>query len=696
MTALMLVPMLAFGQRLSESEREILTFQDQRTLGGGKLLTYLANPDAHLRAKALVALANIQDTGTVSVVVPLLRDPEASVRTRAAFALGQIGSRSSQDSLLIRLQAENDTTAIAYILEALGKVGDENALDRVIEYSNEGGSDFLASEQALAVARFAMRGIKNERSIWFCFDLTKKKNPEVRWKALFALWRTAPHGLIDIEIAKREEDLAGLMRDPSADVRMNLATLLGRTNSSYARDLLLSFVQADRKQPHWQVEVPLVRSLGSLATSNPELVEGITEYLISPNDHVKIAALQTLSGLGRQTIDASGDTTRLLGALIELAKTKNPSAELTRGEAFVALAKLYPSEFPRRVSYADQNLTVRERTKVIEALSYVPSGRGLSIMFQALDDPNVRIAMSAWDFIRRLLTPPTLARIRSGDQEWGDARGTLYRKTLNALSRHDMAITHLVSNALADTVFFNVFKGTAYSDTLILGLRDAYDKLSSPDDVEAMQATVIAMGRIGDPRFVPALEKGLNDPDRTVALGAAGALNQITKKDYSSRIPQSSKPIHTDYDWQTLESVSPASRAVVKTGKGIIIVQLLKDEAPFTVLNFVKLVRKGFYNGLLFHRVVPNFVIQGGDPRGDGWGGPGFAMRSEYSLARFTRGGVGIASACKDTEGCQFFITHLPTPHLDGRFTVFARVVEGQEVADRIQVGDSIERITLE
>jgi cyclophilin family peptidyl-prolyl cis-trans isomerase len=110
----------------------------------------------------------------------------------------------------------------------------------------------------------------------------------------------------------------------------------------------------------------------------------------------------------------------------------------------------------------------------------------------------------------------------------------------------------------------------------------------------------------------------------------------------------------------------------------------------------VKLVRKGFYKGLTFHRVIPNFVVQGGDPRGDGWGGPGYAIRSEFSLVNFERGMVGIASAGKDTEGCQFFITHSPAPHLDGRYTIFAKVVEGQDVVDRIQVGDTITDISLE
>jgi cyclophilin family peptidyl-prolyl cis-trans isomerase len=241
-----------------------------------------------------------------------------------------------------------------------------------------------------------------------------------------------------------------------------------------------------------------------------------------------------------------------------------------------------------------------------------------------------------------------------------------------------------------------MFREANLADSLILALRDAYALLASPDDVEAMQAAAGAMGSIKDPRFVAMLEKALNDPDKTVATTAAVALRQITGTDYSSKIPQSTKAVHFDYDWSALESLSPTAKAVIKTNKGTVTLQLLKDDAPFTVLTFVKLVRKNFYNGLSFHRVVPNFVIQGGDPRGDGWGGPGFAIRSEFSFAPFARGAAGIASAGKDTEGCQFFITHQPAPHLDGRYTVFALVMTGQDVVDRIQIGDTIERITIE
>ena len=93
--------------------------------------------------------------------------------------------------------------------------------------------------------------------------------------------------------------------------------------------------------------------------------------------------------------------------------------------------------------------------------------------------------------------------------------------------------------------------------------------------------------------------------------------------------------------------------------------------------------------------MVPNFVVHGGDPRGDGWGGPGYSIRSEYGLVNYERGSVGVASAGKDTEGCQFFITHSPQPHLDGRYTIFGKVVSGMDVVDQVQVGDKIVRLEL-
>ena len=118
-------------------------------------------------------------------------------------------------------------------------------------------------------------------------------------------------------------------------------------------------------------------------------------------------------------------------------------------------------------------------------------------------------------------------------------------------------------------------------------------------------------------------------------------------------------------------------------------------DAPLTVWNFVSLADRHYFDGQRFHRVVPNFVIQAGDPRGDGNGGPGYAIRDEINRERYDRGTLGMALSGPDTGGSQFFVTHSPQPHLDGGYTVFGQLRSGAAVLDRIVQGDRIVRITI-
>ena len=133
--------------------------------------------------------------------------------------------------------------------------------------------------------------------------------------------------------------------------------------------------------------------------------------------------------------------------------------------------------------------------------------------------------------------------------------------------------------------------------------------------------------------------------------------------------------------------------ATINTVRGPIRLELFGADAPITVWNFLTLARSGYYRGTRFHRVVPNFVAQDGDPRDDGNGGPGYAIRDEMNRHRYERGAVGMALSGPDTGGSQYFITHSPQPHLDGHYTVFGRVINGFDVLDRIVQGDLITRV---
>ncbi len=147
--------------------------------------------------------------------------------------------------------------------------------------------------------------------------------------------------------------------------------------------------------------------------------------------------------------------------------------------------------------------------------------------------------------------------------------------------------------------------------------------------------------------------------------------------------------------WEAVKTINKGSEAIIETSKGRITIALMVEEAPGSVENFVSLVNDGFYNNLAFHRVVPNFVVQAGCPRGDGFGSSDGVIRSEFSAATYGTGYVGMASAGKDTEGSQWFITHSPTPHLDGAYTIFGKVTSGMDVVNSITVGDRITTITF-
>lgn len=143
--------------------------------------------------------------------------------------------------------------------------------------------------------------------------------------------------------------------------------------------------------------------------------------------------------------------------------------------------------------------------------------------------------------------------------------------------------------------------------------------------------------------------------------------------------------------------VDSTYRVSIETSKGTIGLELYPAHAPQTVNNFVFLVREGFYDGVKFHRVINDFMIQGGDPTGTGTGGPGYRFEDEFDGNPLTheRGVISMANAGPNTNGSQFFITHLPQPHLDGRHTVFGRVVSGQDVVDTIQQNDPMDRVML-
>jgi cyclophilin family peptidyl-prolyl cis-trans isomerase/HEAT repeat protein len=188
------------------------------------------------------------------------------------------------------------------------------------------------------------------------------------------------------------------------------------------------------------------------------------------------------------------------------------------------------------------------------------------------------------------------------------------------------------------------------------------------------------------------IERALTDPDASVAAAAAKAAATLDGKPLPQAAPRPrQKPKVAPRDFGTKKPV-----LIIETSRGTFEVDLFPKIAPLHVANVVELAEKKFYDGLTWHRVVSDFVIQGGCPRGDGSGDPGYTIPDELSLEPFTRGTLGMPkTATKDTGGCQLFFTHTRTPHLEGRYTVFGRIRKGVEVIDLIEEGDTIDHVRV-
>jgi cyclophilin family peptidyl-prolyl cis-trans isomerase len=231
-------------------------------------------------------------------------------------------------------------------------------------------------------------------------------------------------------------------------------------------------------------------------------------------------------------------------------------------------------------------------------------------------------------------------------------------------------------------------------------LAGAYRQALGDADLDFRSALLGALQAQADEVARTALrEAAQGDPARVVRERAGAALKELGETapapgpDAVQRPLADYRELMAPYDPQAGAVYTP--RAFVHTARGTIEIHLNVVEAPIACASFLDLARRGFYDGLTFHRVVPGFVIQGGCPRGDGNGGPGFTLRCEVGEKPYGRGVVGMALSGKDTGGSQFFITHLPTPHLDGGYAVIGWVAKGMEVVDQVRPGDVIESVEV-
>jgi peptidylprolyl isomerase len=640
-------------------------------------------------------MAHRSDSGVNRWIDAGLRDRAAKVRTMAAFAAGQRGA-SEQASLLLRLSmTEGDRAARSAMLDAFGRLASAQALDSL---SVAGARDrgVRRAEVLTAMMRAAIRGQRAPSVMWYAFESLADRDAEVRWRALYVLGRSAPHPLLETEVASRRDVLLRLCGDRSADVRINLATMLARIDVPEAREILrrLSDLEFARRDRDWRVLVQTVRSAAAHLRSDEAMGGILAKGLADRNDHVVIAAAMALPS-DSPTTRGMGLRDSIRALLWGLIPAGEGRASLVTGESMVALARFSPADIEGIEELVGRaTLEERLRAKSFEAFSMSPTSTGWRVISAAWQDPSPSVAMAAWDHARRFLRHPGLGAIVPDRMTRSELSTFVVDQAELALDRRDMGISTVVSSLLGDSSVMALIDSGSHRARTVKVVAAALSRMRAPDDVEAMQAAIQTLGSLGGSDALRAVEAMLASDDASVVEVAVGVLRSSGRTDFLVP-PRTAPPPPTSDDWALLRSLGSKPTATFRTDRGSVLVQLLPEEAPFTVLSFVRLARAGFYNGLTFHRVVPNFVVQGGDPRGDGWGGPGYSIRTEVTPRSYERGAVGMASAGRDTEGSQFFFTHLPTPHLDARYTIFALVREGMDVVDRWHVGDVIREVRV-
>ena len=454
---------------------------------------------------------------------------------------------------------------------------------------------------------------------------------------------------------------------------MNLAALLGKVREPrITLDPVSRLAEFDRD---WRVQVNALKALAlhPLRTV-PQVLPVFRRAFYSRDLHVALTAIVALRTSDILGSDSSGVAADVFDHLrILTANRSNNFPWQVQAEAAQTLAALLgpgalpavmPTRWPQPKLQAD----------LLRAVGATGTPGALPILLEGARSGSPITVCGALAGLHTLAT-----RLRHDSTIVAGVREAL----ILALRSDDVAITGTAASTLADSLYADPATGVA--------LLEAMSRQRIPDDIEALQEIIAALGALRDTRAVLPLLEQLKQHDRSVATAAAQALTAITGSDYSSRLPSDNEPLYTDFDFAYLRSLPDTVALTLQTARGDIRVQLYKNVAPFTVMSILKLTtQRGYFRGLTFHRVVPNFVVQGGCPRGDGWGGPGFTLRSEFSPLRYETGTIGIASSGKDTEGSQFFFTHSPQPHLDGRYTIVGKTVSGMDVVDRLERDDRI------
>lgn len=645
-------PVPAAIQALPAQLAPIAQLELRRAWAPDSVRRWTESPVPAVRRRAALYLGRLRPDRAVDWLLPLLADPDSAVAATAAFAIGQAGDSATIPALASVLKGAGAETVRAEAAYALGKIGGTaagHAIEGSLRSFRSAEDTFVVRSALLAAARLPGSVSAEAISPW-----AGASRAGVRWAAAYTLGRGSHPGA-----------LAGLLRlagsDPDAGVRAAAtrglrATLVDSAGASRRPvvEALLRLV-ADTAYP---VRVNALRALGGYA--DPAAVAVLRTALASSDPHLAMVAAESL---GRPGSDAGAALDDLLAA------AASPRESAIRTAALAAAARVDP---PRGLAAARVLLAAAD-WRVRAAAAFVVAGQGAGAVPEIaalLADADPRVATAA---AQRLAG---LSR---------DSLAPMVPTLIHAAGEQDAVLRSAALTAL----------GLAADPATLPVLLDAYGRAQRDTLNDAALAALDALGalqRNGTPASRALFSRFPRPADPLVRVRARSLFGEAARP-WAEPLPADPD---SDRSWRG--RVPPAAlpgRARITTEAGVLELRLFRSDAPATVASFADLARAGYFDGQQWPRVVPNFVVQGGDPRGDTNGGPGYTIPDEINRHRYGTGTLGMALSGPDTGGSQFFLTHSPQPHLDGVYTVFGQLVEGQEVLQRILPGQRILRVEI-
>lgn len=613
------------------------------------------DPDSGLRRRALLAIGRVGSAEGVRALIPALTDPDENVRATAAFALGLLAAKDAIDPLRAALQ-DPSLLVRGRAIEALGLIGDRASAPAVADAAGcratiaavEPDDEGWPKTPEIEVCRLALFALVRlgDYDALARAALDEQGQPVSRW------WPVA-YALQRINDARAVPALLAL--SASSGVYSPAFALRGLAAAKDRRVVPTATAMAAQQDADVRLRAAAVRALGQVGGT--DVVQPLLKLISNPATPPNVA-LEAVTAL------AAAGGPQAYGAMLDLLTDPWPAI---RAAAITGAAQLDPEGFLLVISTFDRDPDWSVRAALATVLGTLPADRAMPALQELSADDDARVRGPALD---------ALARIGAPD---------LTKRLFDALDAPDFVVRATAARLMGE----RRPQGGAPR------LAAAFVRGESDAAYAARAAALEALAKYGGEDAMSTLRKALADRDWPVRIRAAELLRELGQADAAPTRPALVRQPLELFESPRLLRPDYSPHAFIETKLGTIEIELNVVDSPLTAWTFIELARAGFYNGVRIHRVVPNFVVQAGDPRGDGEGGPGYTIRDELSTLPFLRGTVGMAIDWRDTAGSQFFITVSPQPHLDGRYTVFGKVVNGLDLLDRLSLWDVIERVRI-